>query len=216
MIFFDLDGTLLDHDSAIAAAEKRFYEEFGNQIDMSFPHFLIRWGQLREKHNTAKNLNMKADLLQRRTRMRELFSEEFTDDEADRRFEIYMEGYRSAWVLYSDVIPTLERFQNIGIGLITNGTSLVQREKIMRTGLEKYFKLILISEEVGVAKPSSAIFEMATQQGQYSLSDCTYVGDRLDIDAIAAKNSGMCGIWLNRTAKDPSMEVRTIHSLSEL
>ncbi|WP_435431314.1 HAD-IA family hydrolase, partial [Shigella sonnei] len=48
----------------------------------------------------------------------------------------------------------LIRFGNAKIGIITNGFSALQQVRLERTGLRDYFDLLVISEEVGVAKPN--------------------------------------------------------------
>ena len=47
---------------------------------------------------------------------------------------------------------------NAKIGIITNGFSALQQVRLERTGLRDYFDLLVISEEVGVAKPNKKIF----------------------------------------------------------
>ncbi len=49
---------------------------------------------------------------------------------------------------------------NAKIGIITNGFSALQQVRLERTGLRDYFDLLVISEEVGVAKPNKKILIM--------------------------------------------------------
>lgn len=53
---------------------------------------------------------------------------------------------------------------NAKIGIITNGFSALQQVRLERTGLRDYFDLLVISEEVGVAKPNKKIFDYALEQ----------------------------------------------------
>jgi putative hydrolase of the HAD superfamily len=49
--------------------------------------------------------------------------------------------------------------------------------------------------------------------------EVVYVGDDLELDAIAARDAGMTGIWLNRLGTDPTRcppDVTAISSLDEL
>ena len=43
--------------------------------------------------------------------------------------------------------------------LASNGTSIVQRPRILSSGIEKYFNGIFISEEIGFNKPDKRFFE---------------------------------------------------------
>lgn len=49
----------------------------------------------------------------------------------------------------------------VRMGIITNGFTAMQNERLQRTGLSDAFAALVVSEEVGVAKPDVAIFEHA-------------------------------------------------------
>ncbi len=55
-----------------------------------------------------------------------------------------------------------------------------------------------MSEDVGVSKPKPEIFLDACSQARVKARQCSYVGDSLQNDALAAVAVGMKGIWLNR------------------
>ena len=50
------------------------------------------------------------------------------------------------------------------LGIITNGFGALQRIRLERTGLQDYFQLLVVSEQVGVAKPHPEIFRHALRQ----------------------------------------------------
>jgi putative hydrolase of the HAD superfamily len=100
--------------------------------------------------------------------------------------------------------------------LITNGDGPQQRAKLARLGIGELFSWVIISMEVGLAKPEREIFELAAKEAGVAANRCMYVGDRLDTDAQAADKAGMRGVWLNRVDDARGQGVITIHSLSEL
>jgi putative hydrolase of the HAD superfamily len=218
MIFFDLDDTLLDHDAAARAGVVRFYETFRSHFDMDFETFLARWIMLAEKYFQSNSVVQYTLSEQHRIRMRNLFSETLTNEEADARFKIYLDTYQLNWKLHPDAIPCLQAFQGRPMGLITNGDGKQQRAKIKKFGLGAYLSTVVISLEVGCAKPDKAIFELAAQQGGARIGDCVYVGDRLETDALGSLCAGMKGIWLDRKGKGvgKEIEVPVIKSLMEL
>jgi len=61
------------------------------------------------------------------------------------------------------VLEVLEAIKKEGymIGMISNGDSISIRNVLEATGLQDYFDVIVISEEVGIAKPYQKIFEVA-------------------------------------------------------
>jgi putative hydrolase of the HAD superfamily len=83
--------------------------------------------------------------------------------------------------------------KTLKLGLITNGGSETQRQKIRATGLEAVFspERIWISAEVGLAKPNAAIFLRACQALEVRPADCLYVGDHEHDDFRGARNAGL-------------------------
>ncbi|HEY5039595.1 MAG TPA: HAD family hydrolase [bacterium] len=218
MIFFDLDDTLLDHETAARAGATNVFKSFRSCFKEDLETFLVRWHNVSEKYFQS-NSKIKYELWEeRRLRMRELFSVEFSDEEAESRFEVYLEAYEADWRLFPDAIPCLRALQYRKLGLITNGEGEQQRSKILKLGLGDYFQTVIISREVNCAKPEKAIFELAARQAGVAIKDCVYVGDRLQADARSSQQAGMRGIWLNRKAngEDQGFEVPVIRNLMEL
>jgi putative hydrolase of the HAD superfamily len=218
MIFFDLDDTLMDHEGAARAGATNVFNTFRSCFKDDLASFLIRWHNVSEKYFQS-NSKIKYGLWEERClRMRELFSEEFSDEEAESRFEKYLSAYEANWQLYPDCIPCLNKLQGEKMGLISNGEGEMQRSKIQKLGLGSYFSTVIISREVDCAKPDKAIFELAAKQAGVDIKECTYIGDRLQADAISSQQAGMKGIWLNRKAKeqDQDLGVPIIRSLMEL
>lgn len=87
---------------------------------------------------------------------------------------------------------------NAKIGIITNGFSALQQVRLERTGLRDYFDLLVISEEVGVAKPNKKIFDYALEQaGNPDRSRVLMVGDTAESDILGGINAGLATCWLN-------------------
>lgn len=106
------------------------------------------------------------------------------------------------------------------LGLVTNGAPDMQRGKLARTSLASRFATIVISAELGIAKPDARIFEFALNALDASAAEAAMVGDSLSRDVAGARNAGLRSIWIDRgleTAKpdDPVPDVR-IRSLSEV
>jgi putative hydrolase of the HAD superfamily len=156
---------------------------------------------------------------QRRRRIRELFAESepaLADAAADRRLALYLEHYRCGWCLFDDVLPCLEALRGYTLGIISNGGAARQRQKLRQTGIRHHFRAVVVSEEVGVAKPSPEIFRAACRLAGCRPADGVYVGDRLDTDVRGSGAVGMRGIWLNRHGAGAAADVETVHRLTEL
>ena len=213
MIFFDLDGTLLDHD----AAERRGALAFAAAFGLDNSDFVERWREVSERH-VGRFLAGEIDFAgQRRLRVREVLGRELTDDEADEVSKVYLDAYESGWRLYPDVLPCLERLDGTNLGVITNGNREQQMKKLEATAILSRFALVVTSEDAGAAKPAPDIFHSACDRAGVERRTCVYIGDRLDTDARAAARAGLRGIWLDRAASNPDVAgVEVIGSLSEL
>lgn len=66
--------------------------------------------------------------------------------------------------------------------LITNGRSTTQRNKINSLNIKKYFNKILISDEIGIKKPSKKIYTKIIQE--YPNAKRVFIGDNLKIDLL--------------------------------
>jgi putative hydrolase of the HAD superfamily len=220
IIFFDIDETLIDQRRAERAAAERFLDVYGAELgDRSVERFCARWRALREKHGPAFLAGAISVHEQRRRRVRGLFSgrgRPLPDAEIDRRIALYERHYRQSWLLFDDVRPALERLRSYRCGIISNGSSPQQHGKLRRTGIAAYFDPVLVSEDVGAAKPRREIFLAACQRAGVTAERCIYVGDRLDHDALPSRAAGMRPFWLCRRAQQAPAGIETIASLSEL
>ncbi|KGT95226.1 dUMP phosphatase [Erwinia typographi] len=86
----------------------------------------------------------------------------------------------------------------VKMGIITNGFTALQQARLERTGLLGYFDLLVISEQVGHAKPHPAIFDYAlSQMGNPPRERVLMVGDNPDSDILGGINAGLATCWLN-------------------
>ena len=87
---------------------------------------------------------------------------------------------------------------NVKMGIITNGFTSLQQIRLERTGLREHFDLLIISEEVGVAKPDRRIFDYALEQaGHPDRSRVLMVGDTAESDIRGGMNAEWATCWLN-------------------
>jgi len=83
------------------------------------------------------------------------------------------------------------------VAIITNGFKEVQYDKIIKSGLSKYFRKIFISEEIGAQKPKKEIFEYAIKSMNAPKNSSLMIGDSWDADIIGAMNFGIDQIYYN-------------------
>ena len=79
--------------------------------------------------------------------------------------------------------------------LVTNGISKVQRGRLSLSGIAGCFAAILISEELGVAKPDARFFQAACDSLGLPPADLLCVGDTPAADVLGARASGIDACW---------------------
>jgi HAD superfamily hydrolase (TIGR01662 family) len=82
------------------------------------------------------------------------------------------------------------------IGLITNGSTEIQREKVRALGLDRLCHCIVVAEECGCSKPAPGIFERAMRKLEVEADECVMVGDRPEADIVGAHAVGMRSVWI--------------------
>ena len=94
--------------------------------------------------------------------------------------------------------PCLDALNGMRLGMISNGNADQQRRKLKATEIDQRFEIVVISSEVGIAKPDAGIFHEACRQMNVNPSDCIMVGDNWDRDVLGARLAGLRAIWLCR------------------
>lgn len=87
------------------------------------------------------------------------------------------------------------------LGLITNGASCLQREKLDASGLGSYFETVIVSGEVGVGKPDARIFTLALERLNVPAHEAVMVGDNPVRDIAGAHNARLWAVWVNRDGR---------------
>jgi 2-haloacid dehalogenase len=95
-----------------------------------------------------------------------------------------------------EVVQTLSRTSRIAI--VTNGLESVQRSRLMRSTIHPFVTELIISEEVGAAKPQAAFFDVAfAETGNPSKEGVLIIGDSLSSDIQGGVNYGIDTCWYN-------------------
>ncbi len=111
---------------------------------------------------------------------------------------------RKRHAAFADSRPALELLrESFALGLVTNGASDMQREKLQCSGLASFFSAVVISCEVGLGKPDQRIFQIALDQLGVLPEAAVMVGDNPVRDLAGAMRSGMLAVWVNRRKHAP-------------
>lgn len=88
------------------------------------------------------------------------------------------------------------RDAGLELAIATNGLSAAQWGRYRRTGLDRVIPYLLVSVELGAAKPSPAFFDRALERlGVRDRSSAVMVGDGLETDILGANRAGIDSLW---------------------
>ena len=105
----------------------------------------------------------------------------------------------------------------VKLGIITNGFTQLQQLRLERTGLSDHFELLVISEQIGIAKPDRRIFDHAFSiMGNPARESVLMVGDNLETDILGGINAGVDTCWLNANKKPSSEHIKPRHEVTSL
>jgi putative hydrolase of the HAD superfamily len=135
--------------------------------------------------------------------------------------ELFMADRKRRHVVFPESRALLEHLgSRVKLGMITNGASDIQRDKILGSELAEFFDLILVSGEEGFGKPKPEIFRLAIDRLNADESSAVMIGDSLARDVAGAAGVGIKSVWVNRfgrTAADglpaPDVEMRDLTGL---
>jgi REG-2-like HAD superfamily hydrolase len=121
------------------------------------------------------------------------------------------------WVDFPETRGVLEELGRKGftLGVISNATNLVKRV-LDNLNLSKNFDFVIVSDEVGVSKPSSKIFRMAAEKARTSPNRMLFIGDKLATDVKGAVAAGMNAILIDRADTYPDADCIRIRDLNSL
>jgi putative hydrolase of the HAD superfamily len=201
-IFFDLDDTLLDThltyrvalaETCAEAARRHSELEADRLAEVYHEVSAAMWrsfdlGQMKE---SAAEIRVR--VWTEALRQLGIADETLVADLADH----YGAGRQASYRLFPDVLRTLDRLhRRFHLGIITNGMTEIQRNKIERLGIEPYFDTVLISQEVGCLKPDPRIFELALARVPCRPEEAVMVGDSPDRDIAGARAVGLHALWV--------------------
>src|SRR5262249_4941761 len=159
MIFFDIDGTLIDHARASAAASLRLHDHFAKQVPFSRAEFQTIWETALTKHFNRFCRGEISIWGQRRARIRDVFADSaLSEEECDARYRVFIKHYESLTQPFADAAAALSQFESRRLGIISNGAREQQIGKLQRAGLLDHFSVLVFPEDVGLGKPAPAIF----------------------------------------------------------
>jgi len=201
-IFIDLDKTIWDFESNTQITFREIFEKYQltdlgiNDLHSFFQAYTIindmLWGLYRENKIRKEVLNI---------RRFELTLQEFGIENlilATHLAEDFVTLSPMKTMLFPHSREALHYLkEKYALHIITNGFEEVQQKKLDVCELRKFFTTITTSEEAGVKKPETGIFELALEKAKAHVEESLMIGDDLLVDMAGARLSGMDTLFFN-------------------
>ena len=91
--------------------------------------------------------------------------------------------------------------ERLPVMILTNGITATQKSCLARSPLKDVVAGMVISQEVGVAKPDPRIFDIALERLGVSRREALMIGDGVNSDIRGANAAGVDACWLNPDGK---------------
>ncbi len=213
-LLFDADGTLYDFTRAQADALRALFAELGlppRETTATFEMVNTRvWQELERGEIQIGALAVRRFAL--------LFAALQSDLDPRSASARYVEHLSRGIHLVpgaAALVPALAHRYRLAI--ITNGLAAVQRPRFAASPIGSFFDPVVISDELGVAKPDPAIFDIAfTRMGHPSKDEVLLIGDSLTSDIRGGSDYGLDTCWFNPGAKAAPADLTITHQIAEL
>jgi len=227
-IFFDLDNTLCNWSHGWESAREHGIEAAFRRLSrhhpqIGFPEWQEAFHEVTEEIAYFWEQPVQKGVLVGRERTRRVLARlglHFEEGLVDALTQAFYRAVLEHLQLFSDADEALRLLRpRFVLGIITNGPADIQRAKIEHLELPKRVDHVLISGELGIAKPDPQIFRRALELAGVGAEELLFVGDSPKTDILGAKEAGVWAAWINRDNLPPPQDLPadfTIRSMDEL
>ena len=224
-LFFDLDDTLW----AFSANARDTYEEMYRKYDYdrffdSFEHYyslyqrrnLELWAEYADGKVTKEELN----------RQRYLYPLVAVGAGDSALAEAYEKDALATIPTKSKLMPhareVLEYLSaKYNLYILSNGFKELQFHKMRSSDIDKYFRKVVLSDDIGILKPWPEIFHFALSATQSELNDSLMIGDSWENDIAGAAGVGMHQVFYNLSGRTdlpftPTYQITDLKELLDL
>lgn len=214
-LVFDADGTLFDYVAAEARALEQTFARFELPFDDEVRARYIAvnhraWSDFEKGKITSQRLRVR--------RFEELITESGWDADPTAMSTEYLRHLGDAGILLPGAEATVERLaERFVLALATNGIADVQRTRLAASGIGSYFRAVVISDEIGIAKPDSRYFDVLFRRlGDPPKEETLIIGDSLTSDMAGGAGYGMDTCWYNPSGSANPTELRPTYEIADL
>lgn len=106
--------------------------------------------------------------------------------------------------------------KHCSLSIVTNGLARMQQPRINNNKMQGWFDHVIISELVGVPKPSIEIFDYTLEQlGHPNKEEVLMVGDTIATDILGGNNAGISTCWLKHEGVKTDSDCSPTYTITE-
>lgn len=213
LILFDNDDTLMDFQAGNRNAVGLLLDEFGYfHPDRYAQYEAVNrecWAELEQGRMAQSRLR-----LERFTRF---FARYPVPGDAARAAERFVTLLSRQSILLPHALDVVRAIaEKLPVVIVTNGMTVIQRNRFARSPLTALARDIVISEEVGVSKPRPELFWLALERQGVDPRDALMIGDGAGSDIRGANNAGIDACWYNPSGKALPEGVHAEYVISDI
>ena len=209
-VFFDLDDTLYDRESAVENTAIGLHATFGRLVPAVARDTFVSRILTLDNHGYGDKSQLFTTVV----------SEwRLGSGIAEAMLQQFWESIYHNCRLSEDTRTTLQTLRSRGkrLGIITNGSTTSQNRKLESLHISELFDVVLISEAEGLKKPDPAIFLRACARCGTVPSESIYVGDNPEVDIAGASAAGLMAVLKSTRYRNGAASACTvIDQLSEV
>ena len=195
-LLFDVDGTLLDFDKAEEYALTSMFHKYNIPLTQETR-------QLYDEINHGLWKQFELGLIDKQTvvytRFVKLFEELNIDLDGKAFEDEYQYTLGQGFFVLEHALDVLENlYKDYDMYIVTNGVSSTQYSRQKGSGIDKYFKGVFVSEDIGYQKPAKEYFDYCFKHIDHvNLNETLIIGDSLSSDIQGGINAGIDTCWFN-------------------
>lgn len=214
-LLFDLDNTLLDfahssHYSFFDLCRHIGIEESEENYNTYDKVNKKTWKQYERGEITSQQLKL--------LRFEYFYAKIGINRNPQEAHELYISGLIKHSKVDLKVRNLLDRLTSTHkLGIITNGFEETQRARLNHTDLDIFFEAIIVSDEIGFAKPQKEYFDYVVENIEHNdRSELLIIGDSLMSDILGGMNSGIDTVWFNENGGELHSKVKPTYIIQDL
>lgn len=108
-------------------------------------------------------------------------------------------------------------YGKVKMGIVTNGFTELQQKRLENTDTAHFFDIVVISEQIGAAKPDRQVFDYAfALMDEFDKTKVLMVGDTLASDILGGNNAGIDTCWVNLHHAENNTQIKPTYEIHDI